>query len=64
MSHTDSKSKSKRDVTKQKTADPGLSALLERMQSERLALPVTQEHITAITPMGANLIADGASFRV
>ena len=58
------KVKTKRTPAKTKTADPGLSALLERMQSDRLALPVTQEHITAQTPMGANLIADGASFRV
>lgn len=68
MSHTDSESKSKvkskRNAPKRKAADPALSALLERMQSERLALPVTQEHITPTTPMGANLIADGATFRV
>jgi 1,4-alpha-glucan branching enzyme len=56
--------KTKRSPAKAKTADPGLSALLERMQTERLALPVTQEHISELTPMGANLIADGASFRV
>ena len=73
MSHADSESKSKsktkvktkRTAARHKTADPGLSALLERMHSERLSLPVTQEHITpATTPMGANLIADGATFRV
>ena len=66
MSNTDSesKAKTKRSAPKLKTADPGLSALLERMQSERLSLPITPEHIDANTPMGANLIADGASFRV
>ena len=68
MANSDSesrtKSKVKPSVSKTKATEPGLTALLARMQTERLALPVTQEHINADTPMGANLIADGASFRV
>ena len=68
MSNSESESKTKfkgkRGPAKPKTTDPDLSALLQRMQTERLSLPVTQEHIDATTPMGANLIADGASFRV
>jgi len=54
-----------RSVQKAKSGkDPGLSALLERIHDERLSLPMTQEHIGPDTPMGANLVADGASFRV
>ena len=66
MSHTESKSssKSKHRGSKTKASDPGLSALLQRMAVERLSLPVSQEHINHATPMGANLIADGATFRV
>lgn len=44
--------------------EPALTALLERMAGGRLTLPVSQEHISSDTPMGANLIADGATFRV
>ena len=47
-----------------KSIDPALTALLERMQTDRLSFPLTQEHINANTPMGANLTADGATFRV
>ncbi len=44
--------------------DPALAALMERLEISRLSAPVTQDHISAATPMGANLVADGATFRV
>ncbi|WP_455208264.1 alpha-amylase family glycosyl hydrolase [Kaarinaea lacus] len=44
--------------------EPALAGLLERMEIDRLSFPVTQEHIHEYTPMGANVIADGATFRV
>ncbi|KPJ95850.1 MAG: 1,4-alpha-glucan branching protein [Gammaproteobacteria bacterium SG8_11] len=37
---------------------------MDRLVPARLTTPVTQEHISADTPMGANLIANGATFRV
>ena len=46
------------------TKEPVLAGLLEKIKSERLSYPVTQEYINEHTPMGANLIADGATFRV
>lgn len=53
-------------VTSRKTGDkePALAGLIERLEIDRLSSPVTQEHIHEHTPMGANLIADGATFRV
>ncbi|HEY5603047.1 MAG TPA: alpha-amylase family glycosyl hydrolase [Gammaproteobacteria bacterium] len=44
--------------------EPALTELLERLELDRLSFPVTQEHVNAQTPMGATLIADGATFRV
>jgi len=44
--------------------EPALTGLLEKLKSDRLSYPVTQENINEHTPMGANLIADGATFRV
>ena len=58
--HTDSKVSSKKTAGR----EPALAGLLQRMEIERLSSPVTQEHIHEHTPMGANLIADGATFRV
>lgn len=51
-------------TTEKHTREPALTGLLEKLKSKRLIYPITQEHITAHTPMGANLVADGASFRV
>lgn len=62
MPKTESEAKS--PVSPRTAPEPELSTLLQRMQADRLSLPLSQEHITANTPMGANLIADGASFRV
>ena len=44
--------------------EPALADLLERLEITRLSGPVTQDHVTSTTPMGANLVADGATFRV
>ena len=44
--------------------EPALTGLLEKLASDRLTYPITQENINEHTPMGANLIADGATFRV
>lgn len=50
--------------SKQSIREPALTGLLEKLKTERLTYPVTQEHIDEHTPMGANLVADGATFRV
>src|SRR5213595_276201 len=34
------------------------------LNSRGLAMPITQDHISSSTPMGANLLASGATFRV
>jgi len=44
--------------------EPALAGLIERLEIQRLSYTVTQEYIHEHTPMGANLIADGATFRV
>ncbi|MCI0504785.1 MAG: alpha amylase C-terminal domain-containing protein [Gammaproteobacteria bacterium] len=49
---------------KKAAKEPALTELLEKLEIERLSSPVTQEHINERTPMGVNLIADGATFRV
>lgn len=59
-----SKTKNPNSIPTSKAKDPALSGLLQRIAKDRLSAPVTQEHIHANTPMGANLIADGATFRV
>ena len=56
--------KTKDVLAKTGNREPALTGLLEKLQTERLTYPVTQEHINAQTPMGANLVADGATFRV
>ena len=56
--------KQRKAQTQRAKKEPALSALLERLGPPRLAVPVTQEHITAITPMGVSLTANGATFRV
>lgn len=59
-----SKTKPRSTTSKTSGKDPALSGLLERMAKDRLSAPVTQDYIDVSTPMGANLIADGATFRV
>lgn len=44
--------------------EPALTGILEQLETERLTYPITQEHINERTPMGAILVADGATFRV
>jgi len=45
-------------------AAPALKGLLDQLSTHRLSQPMSQQYIEARTPMGANLIADGATFRV
>src|SRR5215470_8022257 len=47
-----------------KTADRGTSDHGREARETRSILPViSQDHISAATPLGANLVADGATFR-
>lgn len=60
---------STKDNTKQASTDiksshPVIAKLVAKAAEARQFAPVSQEYISAQTPMGATLVADGASFRV
>jgi len=44
--------------------ESALTGVLNRLTTSRLSQSISQLHVTDQTPMGANLIADGATFRV